>query len=197
MKLIPLFLLTLAVGCSTQPKKIDYSEQVISRIDSLSERPDWFKESESFKITDGEVYSLGSTSIPAEHRLESAIRIAQSNAKASICSAIEQKLEYFFQNAEEGTTLDTNQVRFIGSEACKLSSSSLKNDKVYWEKVSSIKNSGDRQIEYRVFATVKMNESELKTAILEAIKKREGKAVLSKSFLNSVENNWEKLTTGE
>jgi len=197
MKFIPVFMLSLLFGCSSQTMKSDYSEQVLSRIDGLTERPAWFKESESFKIVNGEVVSLGNTSIPADHRLESAIRIAQSNAKAGICNSIEQKLEFIFQNAEEGTTLDANQVRFIGSEVCKLTSSSLKNDKIYWEKVLAFKTNGEKSVEYKVYASVTMSEIELKKAILESLSKRSGKVALSKNFTQTVEKNWEKLTKGE
>lgn len=184
--------LILFTGCSSTTQ--DMSDKVLARIDGLSQRPEWFKESETQKIENGEIISLGSSTISADSRLEAAIRIAQNNAKAGMCSAIEQKLEFIFQNAEEGTQMDSNQVRFLGAEVCKLTSSNLKNDRIYWEKVSTSNNAGQRQIEYRVFATVKMPEVDLKMAILESLNKRAGKNNLSKTFLESVDKNWKKLT---
>src|SRR5581483_6442033 len=90
------------VGCSSatkMPTPETAEDKVLSRIDDLSHRPDWLKESETFKIKDGMVYSLGSTTIPGDHRVEAAYRIAENNAKAAIAAAIEQRLNFIFQNA--------------------------------------------------------------------------------------------------
>lgn len=197
MKLLLVLSVSLLFGCSSQTKNLNFEDKVLSRIDGLSERPDWFKESEAFKIANDKVISLGSTTLPADHRLEAGIRIAQSNAKAGICSAIEQRLEYLFQNAQEDTTMDTAQVRYIGAEACKLTSTSLRNDKIYWEKVLTLKNSGEQVVLYKVFATATMNESDLKAAILEAMTKKSGKNGLSKNFAESVEQHWDKFSKAQ
>ena len=199
-----LFLILLG-GCSTNPTlqnanfptDSELEEKVISRIDDLNSRPAWFKESEVFKVVEGNVISLGSAVIPGDHRVDAAVRIAQNNAKAGICSAIEQRLDYVFQNAQEGTALDTNQARFIGAEACKMTTSSIRNSKIYWEKVSSKRDSGERYSQYKVFANVLMSESDLKAAVIEAINKRAGKGGLSKDFAKKVEQHWDQFTKPE
>jgi hypothetical protein len=199
-----LFFLILA-GCSSHqnvqnqnfPTDSELEEKVISRIDELNARPSWFKESDVFKIADGNVISLGASVIPGDHRVDAAIRIAQSNAKAGICSAIEQRLDYVFQNAQEGTAIDSNQVRFIGAEACKMTTSSIRNGKIYWEKVASRRDSGERFSQYKVFATVQMTESDLKLAILEVINKSAGKGGLSKDFAKKLEQHWDQFTKPE
>jgi hypothetical protein len=197
--------LLFAYGCSSNqnvqtpnfPTDSELEEKVISRIDDLGSRPSWFKESEVFKVADGNVISLGAAIIPGDHRVDAAIRIAQNNAKSGICSAIEQRLDYVFQNAQEGTAVDTNQARFIGAEACKMTTSSIRNGKTYWEKVASRRDTGERFSQYKVFATVQMTESDLKLAILEAINKRSGKGGLTKDFAKKVEQHWEQFTIKE
>lgn len=198
MKLSILFFLIILVSCSS--KKATYqtpSEEVISRIDELSSRPNWLKESEPFKIDDGQVITLGSTEIPGDHRVEAAYRIAENNAKSYISSAIEQRLDFIFQNAEEGTALDSTQTRFIGAEASKITSSSLRINNRYWEKVMKSDESGRPGITYKVFATVQMPEEDFKKAILDAIRRSQGKAGISKEFAAKVDAHWDKFAQGE
>lgn len=198
--------LVLTTACSTQQSipinsnkmEIEETEKVISRIDSLSERPSWLKESEIYKLKDGNVISLGSTTIPGNHRVDAAIRIAANNAKSILCSAIEQRLDFVFQNAQEGTTTDANLSRFIGAEACKLTASSIFQDKIYWEKVLTKYEGGEKSIRYNVFATVAISESDFKKAILEAINKRNNQGGLSKNFAEKVDKHWDQfVNSGE
>jgi len=48
------------VGCSSAVKNPTKSElepdRVVSRIDDLSSRPEWLKESEPFRVADGKIY---------------------------------------------------------------------------------------------------------------------------------------------
>jgi hypothetical protein len=189
------FIISMLVlsGCSSGPKLTQEEEdKVLSRIDDLSARPQWLKESEPFRIEEGKVISTGQATIPGENRVEAAYRIAENNAKASIASQIEQRLSFIFQNAEEGTGMDTTQARFIGAEASDLVTSSIRPGKRYWEKVAS-SSSSDRKVIYRVFATVTIDESDLKRAILDAARKREGKGGISADFKKQVDSHWDKF----
>ena len=184
-------------GCSSAPKIANPESQpdtVVSRIDDLTARPDWLKESQPFQIIDGNVISLGQTTIPADDRVEAAYRIAENNGKAAIASAIEQRLEFIFQNAEEGTSIDSTQARYIGSEASKITTSSIRPKNRYWEKVATTNDSGHRTTRYRVFVTVSMPESEFKTAIMAAIHRAEGKGSLSSDFASKVNQHWDQFT---
>lgn len=194
MKAIYLTALLTLIGCSSSPTvrtAETVPDKVISRIDDLSERPKYIKESEPFRIENGNVISMGSTTIPASNRVEAAYRIAQNNAKAAIAGAIEQRLEFIFQNAEEGSGLDTTQARYIGAEASNLVTSSIRPDKNYWEKVASTTDSGGRVTQYKVFATVTMPEQDFKRAILDAVRKAQGKGGLSADFAKKVDQHWD------
>lgn len=190
-------LVLILAGCSSSVKNPTKAEiepdRVVSRIDELSARPDWVKESEPFRIEKGFVISTGMTTIPANDRVEAAYRIAQNNAKSAIAGAIEQKLEFILQNAEEGTSINSTQARYIGAEASSLVTSSIKPGNNYWEKVATTQDSGERIAQYKVFTTVSMPEDDFKRAIFEAIKKAQAKAGLSKDFAKKVDQHWDKF----
>lgn len=184
-------------ACSSTPSlrtPESQEDKVISRIDERSSRPNWLKESEPFRIEDGQVVSIGGTTIPGDNRVEAAYRIAENNAKAAIAGAIEQRLEFIFQNAEEGTSLDSTQARYIGAEATKLSTNSLRIGSRYWEKVATTTDSGERVTRYKVFANVTMPEADFKRAIVDAIHKAQGKGGLSPDFAKKVDQHWDKFT---
>ena len=117
MKTVLIGFLFLIAACSSTPKNTQgqdiEADRTLSRIDDMSSRPSWLKESQPFSVVSGEVSSLGQTQIPGDNRVEAAYRIAESNAKEQIAKAIEQRLDYVFQNAEEGTSIDSTQARFI------------------------------------------------------------------------------------
>ena len=160
-------ILGLMTACSSAPKSADNhfgEEKVLSRIDDMSSRPDWLKESDVFKVENGKVFSLGSTVIPADHNVSAAYRIAANSAKGLIAGAIEQRLDFIFQQASESTEVGNDQAHFIGAEASKLTSSSLRNSKVYWEKRAITDASGNVRLETKVFALVEMPEQDFKLA---------------------------------
>jgi hypothetical protein len=143
------------------------------------------------------VVSLGGTEIPVDHRIDAAYRIAENNAQAAIAGAIEKRLEFIFQNAEEGTAVDQTQARFIGSEATRLLASSLHPGHRYWEKVAYTTDSGRRLTKYRVFATVEMPQEEFRRAILDAARRAAGKTGLSADFAEKVNQQWDRFTAPE
>ena len=197
-KLFGIILIGAAMqSCSSTVKTVDGREikpdVILSRIDNLNGRPDWLKESEAFVIKNNEITSLGSTVIAGDERVEAAYRIAENEAKAAISKGIEQKLSFIFQNAEEGTKLDNSQVRFIGSEISRMTTSSIKLKNRYWEKLVTYSDAGVSKTIYKVFASVTMAESDFKQAVLDAIKKREGKGGLSADFSKKVDAEWVKL----
>lgn len=197
---ISLFGGALFLGCSSLPEKhgmVQPEEKVLSRVDDLSSRPDWVKESQPFNVKDGVVSNLGVTTVPGDSRVEAAYRISANNAKAGIATSIEQRLSFVFQNAEEGTGFDSSQARFIGAEASELTSSSLNVSKQYWEKVFAVDERGAGKTFYRVYSMVTMPEQEFKRAIGEAIRKQSGQGKLSKDFSKKVNEHWDKFVNAQ
>jgi hypothetical protein len=201
-QIISILALVALAGCSSSPTKISDmqgnvgEERVLNRIDDVSSRPDWLRESEPFRITAGKVYSLGMTSLPADDRVEAGFRIAENNGKAAISNAIEQRLDFVFQNAEEGTSLSGTQARYIGAEASKLTTNSLRPSKRYWEKVATTQENGQVSVQYRVFALVEMPENDFKTAIFDAIRRSKGQDRISADFAKKVDQHWDQFVNG-
>lgn len=194
-------LLILSVGCSSSGKNANTNterepDKVLGRIDEMKERPSWLKESEPFRIENGIVISTGMTTIPADNRVEAAYRIAQNNARGAIAGAIEQRLSFIFQNAEEGTALDSSQTRFIGAEVSQLTTNHIRVSKNYWEKIAETTDTGQRTTKYRVFSLVTMPEPEFKKAIFDAIQKAQGKGSISADFKDKVDKHWNEFVRG-
>lgn len=187
----------LTSGCVTLPSTSeDQPDVVIQRIDDLDERPDWLQESEPFRVLEGSVTALGATEIPGDHRIDAAFRIAENNGKSLIASSIEQRLEFILQNAEEGTSFDATQARFIGAEAAKLATSSIRPGRRYWEKFATTLDDGRRVTRFRVFATVMIPEKDFKRAVFDAIKKAQGQSGISADFAKKVDAQWELFIKG-
>lgn len=194
-----IFILTVS-GCSSTPKSPSpesMPDKVLARINDMSSRPDWLREDRPFEVKDGVVTSLGQTTIPGSDRVEAAYNISDNNAKGAICSTIESRLEVVLQNAEEGTSIDSNQVRRIGAEACKITTSSIRPGTRYWEKVAMSTDTGERVTRYKVFSTVTMPEADFKRAVINAARSQEGKGGLSKDFSKKVDAHWDSFTKGE
>lgn len=192
--------IVLFAGCSsapTNPTPESMPDKVLSRINDMSDRPNWLNEARPFEIAKGTVVSLGQTTIPGDNRVEAAYAIAENNAKGSICSAIESRLDYVFQQAEEGTAVDSTQVRRIGAEACKLTTSSIRVGNRYWEKIAMTSDSGERVTRYKVYATAEMPEQDFKRAILDAVRKQQGKGGLSQDFAKKVDEHWDTFVKGQ
>lgn len=200
-KIIAVLLAAGAIaGCSSTPKSSmpeAMPDKVLSRINDISSRPDWLHEDRPFDIKDGVVTSLGQITIPGSDRLEAAYNIADNNAKGAICSAIESRLEVIFQGADEGTAIDSAQARRISAEACKITTSSIRPGTRYWEKVATSTDSGERVTRYKVFATVTMPETDFKRAVMNAIRKQEGKGGLSQDFSKKVDEHWDSFVKGQ
>lgn len=198
MKRIFRSFLALSVLACAACSSVSMKDQVIARSDDLSSRPEWVKDSETFTVSKGTVYMLGSTTIPATSSPDRAYRIAENNAKQGLSSAIEQKLDFVFQNAEDGTEIGSDQTRFIGMEASKLVTSAIRPSNRYWEKVVTVTgaNADDKAVVYRVYARVAMPEKEFKKAIERAIAKAQKKG-LSADFAKKVDAQWDRFTAEE
>ena len=160
---------------------------VLERSDELTSRPKWAKDENTLTVgKDKKVYMLGFHQMPAtaNTRLSTGYRIAENNAKTALAGAIEQRLNAFFQNAEEGTEVGPEQVRFIGTEATNLLANGIAPANRYWEKVSRVVdvNSGERDMVYRIYARISMDEARFNDAIKRAIEKNAGKKTISEDL---------------
>jgi hypothetical protein len=190
--------MTLA-ACGSVSHKTDSAELkspenmpdvVISRSDALKSRPNWIQEANPFRIENDKVVSQGFAQIPSEGNLNAAYRICFNNSKSAIASAIEQKLEYTFQQSSEGTELDSTTAQFIGAEMSSLTTNSMRNSGQYYEKVATTLDSGERKSYYRVFCTTQIPIQDFRRHLHAAIQKAEGKGSISQDFQQKVDSQW-------
>jgi len=168
------------------------SDKVIQRSDDLSSRPSWVKESTPLTKKGSDLYFLGQARIPAEKaNVTMGYRIAENNAKNSIAGAINQNLTYMFQNAEEGTSYDTNQVQFVSTESAKALMSKATVSDRYWEKVLSTVNAEeDKEMFYSIYTRVKISEADLKKAIDNTLNKNKG---ISEDLKKKATQQWDMM----
>ena len=199
----------ILVGCSSAPPQVEPQsnlgsnvpeiahDRVLDRMNDASGRPSWLNEERPFEVKSGMVISLGQVSIPAADRVEAGYLIAENNAKGSLCSAIESRMDYVFQQAQEGTSVDSTQVHRIGAEACKLTTSAIRPGRRYWEKVATTDGSGSVTVRLIIFTTVEMPESDFKRAIIAAAKNQQGNGGLTEDFSKKVNEHWYQFVGGD
>jgi hypothetical protein len=196
LMLIPLSLIVLQACSSTPPVKGYQDDETLSTVNN-SRQPDWADETKPFVIKSGKVYSIGVTTLRGSDRPEAGSRIAENNARANFAKAIENRMEFVFQNAEEGTDTDSGQnARYIGSEVSSLTSHSMTVEGHWWKRYAQSQEDGSRKIYYKVYSMVAMPESDLRKAIDAAINKVPEKK-LSQSFQAKVDAQWDRFVEGK
>ena len=193
MRILSVLAATFALSaCASSMMK----DEIVGRSDGLSSRPKWVSEEKTFTIEKDTVYMMGIHEMPvAGKRITTGYRVAENNAKAGLSGAIEQRLNFIFQNAEEGDEMGADQARFIGGETSKLITSSIRPANRYWEKVSRVVDAdGKRDLIYRIYVRVSMPEADFKKAIEEAIKRNSGKKGISADFAKKVEAHWDQMS---
>jgi hypothetical protein len=200
MKNLLLFTALVLSGCSSTPQVngVRYDkDQVLSTSGDQSE-PQWAEDGETkpFIFKDGKFMSVGVATIPGSDRPEAGLRIAENNSRAAFAKGIENKLEYVFQNAEQGTEFDS-ETKFIGSEFSSLKSHSMLVEGHFWKRYTQVQEDGSKRIFYKLYALITMTEPEFKSAIFAAIQKGQNQNKLSPDFQMQVSKQWDHLTASD
>lgn len=183
-------------ACSSTPATKGYEDdKTLSTLNGQSQ-PDWADESKPFFIRDGKAYSIGFTTLRGDDRPEAGLRVSENSARGNFAKAVEDRMEFVFQNAEENAGMDSTQAKFIGSEVSRLTSHSIRVESHFWKRYAQSSESGDRHIYYKVYSLVTMPENDLKKAIDDAIAGRVEKS-LSPSFQAKVDQQWDRFVEGK
>lgn len=193
MKKIALFIATaMLVGCAGTGVKGYKKNEVLETLNG-QDKPSWANEGQPFQISDDKVQAVGVTYIRGDERPEAGSRISAHNAKAQIARSIETRLESIFQQAEEGNSFDSTQAKYIGSEVTKLTTNSVREESMYWERFAQSEEDGSRVIRYRIYSLVTMPKADFERAIREAIAGASKRGKLSKSFQEKVDRHFDHL----
>ncbi len=184
-------------ACSTKSYVKNYQEEKILATASNKSQPDWADETKVFWVEDGKVHSLGITQIRGDERPEAGVRIAQNNARANISKAIENRMEFIFQGAEENASYESTAAKFIGSEVSSVTSHSMRADAQWWKRFEQSEEDGSRKIYYKLYALETMPEEDFKRAVFAALNKGVQKHQLSESFQKQVDKQWDRFVEGD
>jgi hypothetical protein len=195
LTIIPLAMIVFQACSSTPPVKGYQDDETLSTVNN-SRQPDWADETKPFVIKSGRVYSVGVTTLRGSDRPEAGGRIAENNARANFAKAIENRMEFVFQNSEENADTDSTQARYIGSEVSSLTSHSMTVEGHWWKRYAQSQEDGSRKIYYKVYSLVAMPENDLRKAIDAAINKV-GDKKLSQSFQAKVDAQWDRFVEGK
>ena len=162
-KILVISAVLMMAGCTSSK----YGETVIQEKGACGSWVDSGKP--SFRKGD-DWYFIGQTRLTSmRSNRAQGFRIAENSAKTLIANKINQVLSSEFQNVEEGTDLDSNQVKYISTEASKMIASNIDSD----ERCSQrIMDRATGAVYEDIYVKVKINDVDLKDAISRTMEKK-------------------------
>ena len=138
-------------------------DEVIARSDELSRRPEWVKDDEPIMVKNGDMFVTSMASVRSDRaNISQGYRIAENQAKTDLSNAIKTEIKTNFVDAQEGIQGDQFCTEFLSIEKSEIAFSGLTPANRYWEKVLVSNADGDKDIEYRFYARMKIKESDFK-----------------------------------
>lgn len=138
-------------------------DEVIARSDELSRRPEWVKDDEPIMVKNGDMFVTSMASVRSDRaNISQGYRIAENQAKTDLSNAIKTEIKTNFVDAQEGIQGDQFRTEFLSIEKSEIAFSGLTPANRYWEKVLVSNADGDKDIEYRFYARMKIKESDFK-----------------------------------
>ena len=158
-KIIPVVsLLSVLAGCATGMR-----DEVVARSDELSSRPSWVKDDNPIAVKGGDMFVTSMATVRSDRaNIAQGYRIAENQAKTDLSNAIKTEIKTNFVDAQEGVEGDQFRTEFLSIEKSEISFSGLMPSNRYWEKVLVTNADGDKEMEYRFFARMKIKESDFK-----------------------------------
>ena len=160
MKKSILFLATISVlgACGG-----GMSDKVIARSDELSSRPSWVKDDNPVQVKNGDMFVTSMATVRSDSaNIAQGYRIAENQAKTDLSNAIKTEIKTNFVDAQEGVVGDQFRTEFLSIEKSEIAFSGLMPANRYWEKVLVTTADGDKEMEYRFYARMKIKESDFK-----------------------------------
>lgn len=150
-------------------------DKVIARSDELSSRPSWVKDDNPVIIKNGDMFVTSMTAIRSDSvNISQGYRIAENQAKTDLSNAIKTDIKTNFVNAQEGVEGDRFRTEFLSIEKSEIAFSGLLPENRYWEKVLVNNAGGDKEIEYRFYARMKIKEADFKKQMKEFLSGNKG-----------------------
>ena len=196
MKKITLAMTIVALSaCSSPGVKNYHKDDVLSTANDTSQ-PDWADETKPFAIKDGKVLSVGVAWIRGDEIPAAGARVAANNARSNIAKAVENRMEFVFQQGSENFLMDSQTAKFIGSEVSRITSSSMREESTWWARVAQSQEDGSRTIRYKIFSLVTMPEADFKVAVQRALDGSNRERRISSEFKTQLSKQWDRFVEG-
>lgn len=138
-------------------------DKVIARSDELSSRPSWVKDDAPIQVKNGDMFVTSMATVRSERaNISQGYRIAENQAKTDLSNAIKTDIKTNFVDAQEGVEGDQFRTEFLSIEKSEIAFSGLMPNNRYWEKVLVTTADGDKEMEYRFYARMKIKEADFK-----------------------------------
>ena len=184
---LSLVAVSIIVGCSSAPKTTEYDgDKVIARMDDMSARPAWAKESKFVFNEDNNWVILGVVEVPGDSRAQAAFKMSDANARGNLSQKIETSILKIVEASDTGLGLEDQSLKSLIREISQTSLKNVDMDDRYWEKVARTTSSGERQMVMKVFSKLKISKGDF-------IKLTTAQAEKSKAAPTDVKNKVESL----
>lgn len=196
MKKLAIALPMLLLAACASTGVVNYQKDQVLSTSNNEDQPDWANENVPFQIKDGKVYSVGVAYIGGNEVPSAGARISANNAKANIARAVENRMEFIFQQGAESASFDSQVAKFIGSEVSNLTASNLREEGHWWLRYATSEQSGERAIRYRIYSLVTMTEIEFKAAMFKAMNKATAQNKVTPEFRDQLARQWNRFVEG-
>lgn len=189
-------------GCSTSQPRIGVQnagkEVTVATLNDES-KPSWVKKAaeQTFYVDDGQVISIGSTTLSGDSRIDAGFKIAEASARANIGRVITNRMESLIHVAEESADFQGIKLQSITAEATKLTASGMKPSRRFYERVAVTGDDGVPRTELRFWSELKMSQDDYAKAVVQTAKNAESKSGLSPEFSKQVEKHFERFTEAD
>lgn len=181
-------------GCAGTGIKNYQKDEILATAGDKS-MPEWAErgETEPFWIEGGKVHSVGMAYIRGDEIPTAGARVAANNARSTISKAVENKMEFAFQQGAENFGFDSQVAKFIGAEVSSITSHSMREDGTWWKKVAQSDEDGSRKIRHVIFSHISMPETDFKAAVFKAANKGVTERKVSPEFQKQLGDQWSRF----
>lgn len=167
-----------------------YQEKVISRMDDVSDKPDWATLSKPVYEKEGKIWAVGLETGSANDKVTALSRIADNNARVELIKIVTNKVTSVFQNVQEGVSDGSELSRHMSTESSEVVTKNISPERKYWEKVLIPDENGEKVIKLRVFSLLSVPKSAIQKMIQDIADKDKG---LSKELKSKVDKQLDKI----
>jgi hypothetical protein len=176
---------------------VNYERDKVLATANDEDQPDWANENVPFQVKDGKVFSVGVAYIRGDEVPSAGGRIAANNARVNIAKAVENRMEFVFQQGAENASFDGQVAKFIGSEVSSLTANNLREEGHWWTRYATSEENGERRIKYRLYSLVTMSEADFKAAVYKAVNKATAQNKVSPEFRAQLARQWDRFVEGK